>query len=307
MELCFWNYYHDTYQWYDQLLTQHDRFPNEVSFAGGVWTWDGPAPNLSYSLKTMEPAMRACLAHDVKTVIATLWVSGTSGADYDQALPGLAVFSEFCYQGEDCTHQDIYDAANTLCGMDEPLFHAISDIYLGYDGACSLAKGFVYCDLLIDLMCFDVDYPAAVKTLQNAYAVIDAHKAYKHRAFFLSLYRIAIMKAELLGGLRAAYQSGDREFLSRAAEETIPCLCKAYENYYVLFRDLWRGSYKGFGLEMYTHDLGGVMLRLKDTQLILSQYLSGEIDRIEELETQTISGINKTWRSSPSYMSRYRY
>lgn len=307
VNLCFWNYYHDTFEWYDKLLTQHDRFPNEVSFAGGVWTWDGPAPNLSYSLKTMEPAMRACLAHNVKTVIATLWVSGNSGADYDQALPGLAIFSEFCYKGEACTHGDIYAASQTLCGVDEALFHAVSDIYLGYKGASSLAKGFVYCDLLIDLMCFDVDYGEALQTLQKAYDIIDAHKHYGHRDFFLSLYRVAILKAELLGKLRPAYQSGDRAFMEKAAKELIPSLQQEFEAYYARFFALWRSSYKGFGLEMYTHDLGGVMQRLKDVRLILDQYLSGQLDHIEELETETIPGINKTWRSSASYISRFRY
>lgn len=307
VNLCFWNYYRDNFKWYDDQLTQHDRFPNEISFGGGIWTWDGLAPNLTYTLNTMEPALRACLAHNVKTVIATLWVSGTSGADYHQALPGLTVFSEMCYLGEDCTREDIYRASQTLCGVDEALFHGISDIYLGYKGATSLAKGFVYCDPLIDLMCFDVDYDTALQTLQKAYAVIDAHKGYAHREFFLSLYRIAMGKAELLGKLRSSYKAGDRAFLQRAATVLIPNLLGEFDRFYALFYQLWRRSYKGFGLEMYTHDFGGVMLRLKDTKLVLEDYLEGVTDRIEELETETISGINKTWRSSASYMSRMRY
>lgn len=305
--LCFWNYYRDYYEWYDKLLTQHDRFPNEISFAGGIWTWDGLAPNLTYTLNTMEPALRACIAHNVKTVIATLWVSGTNGADYHQALPGLTVFSEMCYLGEDCSRADIYRASETLCGVDEALFHAISDIYLGYKGATSLAKGFVYCDPLIDLMCFDVDYDAALQTLQRAYSIIDTHKEYAHREFFLSLYRIAILKAELLGKLRPAYKAGDRAFLTKAVQELIPGLIREFDSFYEQFYSLWRKSYKGFGLEMYTHDFGGAMLRLKDTMHVLQDYLAGKTNSIEELETETISGINKTWRSSASYISRFRY
>ena len=307
VNLCFWNYYRDNFQWYDDQLTQHDRFPNEVSFGGGIWTWDGLAPNLTYTLNTMEPALQACLAHNVKTVIATLWVSGTNGADYHQALPGLTIFSEMCYLGESCTREDIYRASQTLCGVDEALFHGISDIYLGYKGATSLAKGFVYCDPLIDLMCFDVDYDAALVTLQKAYDIIDAHKDYSHREFFLGLYRIAIGKAELLGKLRPAYKAGDRAFLERAAKVLIPGLLEQFDAFYEIFYKLWRKSYKGFGLEMYTHDFGGVMLRLKDVKGILEDYLEGATDGIEELETETITGINKTWRSSASYISRMRY
>jgi len=307
VNLCFWNYYRDNFEWYDDRLTQHDRFPNEISFGGGIWTWDGLAPNLTYTLNTMEPAMRACLAHNVKTVIATLWVSGTNGADYHQALPGLTIFSEMCYLGEDCTHQDIYRASETLCGVDESLFHAISDIYLGYKGATSLAKGFVYCDPLIDLMCFDVDYPSVIKNLKKAYDIIDSHKNYVHREFFLHLYRIAILKAELLGGLRTAYKAGNKAFIERTATVLLPELIREFDVFYSLFLSLWRRSYKGFGLEMYTHDFGGAMLRLRDTKAVLEDYLAGNIAVIEELETETISGINKTWRSSHSYISRFRY
>ncbi len=307
VNLCFWNYYRDYFEWYDDQLTQHDRFPNEISFGGGIWTWDGLAPNLTYTLNTMEPAMRACLAHNVKTIIATLWVSGTNGADYHQALPGLTIFSEMCYLGEACTREDIYRASETLCGVDEALFNAISDIYLGYNGAVSLAKGFVYCDLLIDLMCYDVDYTAALETMNKAYAVIDAHKDYAHREFFLSLYRIAILRIQLLKGLRPAYKAGDKDFLQKAASQLIPALISEFDTFYPQFLSLWRKYYKGFGLEMYTHDFGGNILRLKDVKALLESYLSGEIDAIEELETETISGINKTWRSSASYMSRMRY
>ena len=307
VSLVFWNYYHDTYEWYDALLTQHDRFPNKTCFGGGIWTWDGLAPNLTYSLKTMEPAMRACLAHNVDTVIATLWVSGNNGADYHQALPGLTVFSEICYLGEKCTHEDIYRASETLCGVDEALYHAISDIYMGYKGASSLAKGFVYCDLLIDLMCFDVDYAAALETMKKAYDVIDAHKDYAHREFFLNMYRIAMLRAHLLGGLRPAYKAGDRAFLEKAANQLIPKLLAEFDTFYPQFLALWRKSYKGFGIEMYTHDFGGTILRLKDTKAVLESYLSGELASIEELETETISGINKTWRSSASYISRMRF
>ena len=307
VSLVFWNYYRDNYEWYDALLTQHDRFPNETCFGGGIWTWDGLAPNLTYTLKTMDPAMRACLAHDVDTVIATLWVSGNNGADYHQALPGLTVFSEICYLGEACTHADIYKASETLCGVDEALYNAISDIYMGYKGAVSLAKGFVYCDLLVDLMCYDVDYTAALETMKKAYEVIDAHKDYQHREFFLSMYRIAMVRCQLLGGLRTAYKAGDRAFLEKAANELIPTLLAEFDAFYPQFLALWRKSYKGFGLEMYTHDFGGTILRLKDTKAILESYLSGELASIEELETETIPGINKTWRSSASYISRMRF
>jgi len=304
--LVFWDYYHDTEEWYDALLTQHDRFSNSVAFGGGIWAWDGLAPNLSYTLKTMAPALRACLKHSVDTVIATVWVSGENGADFHQCLPGLAIFSEFCYRGEACTEEDIYAASRTLCGVDRELFHALSDIYLGEKGAVSLAKAFLYCDLLIDLLDYEVDFEKALATLGRAREIIASKKEYEYREFFLSLYRVAILRAGILGSLREAYRRGDREALCRVADTVLPEVMEEWERFFGLFTQLWDRNYKGFGLEMYTHDFGGALLRMKECRRILKEYLEGKRERIEELETPRLK-LKKTWRSTPGYISRFRY
>ncbi len=202
VELVFWDYYNQRKEWYSAVLDHHELFPNKLAFGGDIWTWDGLLPNLTYTLKTMKPAMEACLEHRVKTVIITLWVSGQNGADYGQAMAGLPIFSEYCYKGETCTEADIFAAAKHLTGVDEELFHAISDMYSGQiKSAASQAKGFIYGHPLQNLMHYDIDYPATVERFQKALATIEAHTDYAHREFFSILYRIEELEPEIISGL----------------------------------------------------------------------------------------------------------
>ena len=42
--LVYWDYYQCKEEMYDDALRKHAMFPAETVFAGGIWTWVGPAP-----------------------------------------------------------------------------------------------------------------------------------------------------------------------------------------------------------------------------------------------------------------------
>ena len=159
---------------------------------------------------------------------------------------------------------------------------------------------------LIDLLDYEVDFEKALATLGRAREIIASKKEYEYREFFLSLYRVAILRAGILGSLREAYRRGDREVLCRVADTVLPEAMEEWERFFGLFTQLWDRNYKGFGLEMYTHDFGGALLRMKECRRILKEYLEGKRERIEELETPRLK-LKKTWRSTPGYISRFRY
>lgn len=305
VDLVFWDYYHQTYEYYDTLLTQHDRFDNTTVFGGGLWTWDGIAPNFTYTLNTSKPAMQACIEHNVKTVIITVWASGGCAADFMQAVPGLTVFSEYCYKGNNCTDDDIYAASEHISGVDRELYHAISDQYIGLKGASSFGKAVLFGDPLVDLVKFDVDYTAALGIYSNALNVIKAHADYKYRDFYICLFEIGVRKIELYANLKKAYKAGDREYLERAAHRILPEIIEFFDEFYALFKTYWHKDYKVLDIMMYTHDMGGARLRLSDSIETLRNYLDGKDSKIEELEEEILNGINKTWRRPHDYITNF--
>ena len=302
VDLVFWAYSNESYSFYKHAIDQHARFKGETAFGGGVWTWNGILPNLDYTLKASKPALEACIDGEVPTVIATMWNSGGAGADYDQALPGLCVFSEYCYKGKDCTEADIYAASAHLFGVDEALFHAISDAYLGRRSASGLANAFLYGEPMLDFMMTDVDYTRAIETFTRSLAVLEANPDYKYREFCTLFFQIAAEKAAIFRDLYPAYHAGDRATLQQLADG-IPALLEKYRRFYALFKKYWHRDYKPFGLENYTHDFGGAILRLEDTAETLNAYLKGERSSIGELETERLPYTHDNWRTVTSFMA----
>lgn len=300
--LVFWDYYHKDYEFYDKNLANHLLFSNEVAFAGGVWTWDGFAPDFDFTLKTMKPALEASIDRGIRTAIATKWGSDGTEMNYARALAGLAVFSEYCYKGRDCTDADIYAAAEAVSGVNKPLWDAISAFYIGLRGAWRYGKGVFYVDPLIWLLHRDESLTEAAEIYRNALAVIRQYPEYAWSRFYELLFEIVSVKAQMLAQIRPAYALRDMAWMRQTAEETIPGLLRNYREFYSLFRAEWEEGNKPFGFEIHTSHFGGVILRLEDTVRILLDFAEGRRDRIEELEEPVLAGINGTWRDADSYM-----
>jgi len=303
VHVVYWDYYHDRYNFYEKNIKNHQLIGCKTLFGGGVWTWDGIAPNFEYTLKTMKPALDACIDGGIKEVIATMWVSGGCGADLTQAIPGLAVFSEYCYRGKECTDDDIFEVSAHLTGVDRELFYAISDIYMGQKGAASLSKAFLFSDLLLDLTHYDVDYDEAKEVFAKARDIISGKKDYAHREFFMKMYDIAIDRARILKNIKKAYKSEDRAYLKLAADEILPRIVSNTREFYAMIKKLWYADSKNNGFENYALIFGGTIQRTEDAIELINMYLDGKLDKIDPLECETLSGFNRRWRTPESYIA----
>ena len=87
------------------------------------------------------------------------------------------------------------------------------------------------------------------------------------------------------------------------SETVIPELTTLYRKFGKIFESISFESYKKNGFEVFHTRLGGILMRLEYASGILSDYVSGKISIIDELENQPISGINKTWCSPEHYMA----
>ena len=305
VELCFWHYYDREYSYYHKKFVQYERFQNPVSFGGGVWTWDGFVPYFGFTLDTMLPALKACVDHNVKNVYATMWGNGGCETDYFKAFDGLAVFSEYCYKGTECTVDDIYDAAGYITNADRKFIDTLSSLFLGFDGAAGIGKGLLYTDPLINLLHFDIDYNGIKDTYEQALVNLkeyEYHEDYRYYKYFIT---IALKKAEIIFNLQREYKADNKEYLLYVANELIPELKNDYNEFFNEFSAVWHKRYKVFGFEAIDNHFGGVNNRLTYASNVLNKYCSNELDSIDELEPEIIKGLQLTWRYAPSYMNSY--
>lgn len=299
----FWDYYHEDYRYYHKRFIQQEKLNNPTAFAGGIWSWDGFVPNFLYTMKTSMPALHAAIDHGVRTVFATAWGNDGTECDYRMMLSSLAVFSEMCWRGKSCTEDDIFRVAEYISGEGRELTLAVSDFACGEPGAVRLGKAMIYCDLLTDTLCRDVDFADMQARYTRSIAVLEKHPENPRQTYYLALFRAARGKAQLLATLRTAYAAGDSNALADAAQRQIPYVREQLDILYHAFCENWQQAYKPFDFERFAVRFGGLHYRLTYVAQVLADYVCGKRDRIEELEAPLVHGINVTWKNADFYQN----
>lgn len=299
VDMVFWDYYNSTYEPYDKTLKRHlELFPDsEVVFAGGVWVLDNHIMNMPHTLNATIPAMQACIDNGIQNVNATIW-GNASNTNLDQSIHGLAAFSEFCYLGRDCTRDDIYKVMEYLTKMSREFIEAISVFHLGYKNSLKLGSRLIWTDVLYEKMRFNLNYKWAKKMLSEALPTIkeaDVSVDPIFKEYCIKLFEAAIIKCDVLGGLRSAYKHGDKEFVRKVCENYIPELIPLYERIGDIKAHLWMRSTTPFGVESIQIQYAGMISRLKFAIERLTQYLNGEISVVEELEQEILDEGYVDW------------
>ena len=96
------------------------------------------------------------------------------------------------------------------------------------------------------------------------------------------------LKADFGVRLMDAYETRNTGELQRIVEEDIPAMLRKLEEMWENNRTLWFERHQAFGFEVLERRYGTVQLRLKTTAYRLTEYLSGNIAQIEELEEKRL-------------------
>ena len=261
--LVFWDYYNTDYNYYDKKLSDLVPFHREMIFGGGVWSWDGFVPNIRFTFDTMRPALDVCIDRNIKFVIATMWGASGCEANYNLCFSGLALFSEYCYLGKECTDDDIFDVAEALTGDTRELTDALSDLALGYDGAVKAGNGAFYGDILLPTVYYDFDYSVMKETYSRSIMTLQKYQNHKYYKFYRTFFEICREKADIYLNLRTKYKQGDLDYLQEVLDVKIPYLIKLYRRFYRIFKDISFESYKRNGFEVVHLRIGGILMRLE--------------------------------------------
>ena len=292
--MVYWDYYHMDEKAYDHMLTEHARMGQETIFAGGIWTWSGFLPQVKRTEASMRAGLKSCARHRVNTVIATVW--GDDGAETNVMLGSsmLPIFSEACWQGENCPEEELIRAGECLTGLPRRVLEAWGDFYPD-ENDHRPGKQLIWCDPLYPMLVFP-EQDSLEALIARSRRALDTLAPYQDRLdcrYASALFEVCVQKAELIGSLRPQYLAGNREWLEDAAENRIPALRAAYRWLTDLHRALWQQDNRRFGWEALALRYGGAMERLLDAQETLRGYLRGDIPTIEELDAQP-RGFRKT-------------
>ena len=302
-EMVFWNYYSTDNRFYRRNLIRNQQFGKPVHFAGGIWTWNGQAPNFKWTYQTVKPALEECLDLGIRSVFAAAWAYGD--INHIQALPCLAVYSEYCWRGMACTKEDIDSVAEFITGLSAELCDAISDFYCDEVGDRNIGKLMIWGDPLIFLLPFAYDFEKIAGYFENALQVFEKYPDAPYIDFYKVLFRAALGKTRAFRTLTEKYKAKDLEWLRNYKDVTLPALIRDYETLYDLHDKYWHEECKTHGWEKLGNAYASAIDRLRYTGREIGRYLDGTIDSIEALEAEIIDGVFTKYLGATRVMSTY--
>ena len=291
--LCYWNYYTPPKQTatLEHMFSQHARTPNELWFAGGSWSWYGITPKNWFSNQVTPTQLRFAQQYGVKNIIATAW--GDDGAECSTfaILPSLLQYGELNYGQAD--EQTLQKRCRDCFGICYSEFLKLDQVGLpaaidpDWAAPPCFEKMALYNDPMIGVLNADLrgeGLPAKYAADAEVLATVPENR---YQILFntqLCYAKLLERKSELSIRIRDAYDAGDKDQLARIVEEEFGELLTLIDGFHDAFRTQWHTYNKPFGFEVQDIRIGGLKERLRTAQIRIVDYLSGHIDRLEELE-----------------------
>ena len=290
VDMVFWDYYKTNNEFYGTNIRKHQAFGHKTVFAGGIWTWNGFVPNFRWTYDTAKPALEECLRHGVDFVMGTSWVNGGAEVSHLLATPCLSIYSEHCWLGESCTDEDIRSVAEFITKVPFAVTEAVSDFFLRLSGDYCTGQKIIWSDPLINLLCYDYDFPAIESLYTDALETLEKFPEVPDVDYYKKVFRCALHKIRHHKTVRDRYKAGDKAWLADYCANVIPVMLKDFEDLYHTHYTLWHRDYKTQGYEMNMIRFAGALERIRYTRTMIEQYVAGEIDEIEALEPELIKG-----------------
>ena len=305
----YWDYYHKDEKLYEKMIRLHKEINDDIIFAGGVWTWSGFAPLLSFAEETSEAAFKACREKSVKKIIVTAW--GDDGAECSifSSLSALFFIREEALgitekKEIEADFAKIFGFTYTDFKLLE-LPNILSNSNKKEAVNVNPCKYFLYNDPLLgqfDDMVDLKDERLYAKYAKGLYETAKDVGEWSYLFTYLgSLCDLLSVKLGLGVKLREAYQNKDERSLHRVLSLIDDCLIRL-DKFTIEFRNRWRKENKPQGLEVTQIRLAGLKERLNEAKRLVNAFLIDK-EPILELDESILPVLNTN--KEPIYYNSY--
>lgn len=296
--LVYWDYYHEDNASYANMLEKHGQFKAKTIFAGGIWTWCGPAADYRKTLAATIPALEECVKAGVSEVFATAWLDDGAECNLMTILYGLSIFGEFNYMG----HWDAEETQRRFqaaTGLDPQAFLSMSALNelpgmtLQPNSTANPCRVLLYEDPLLPLFAADLPRNEEYVPYYEELAARFEKFAGENEEIRLQLTAYSLMAKALAAKCRWRMKAAEvvRAKDRAAALDLLPL---ADENIAAL-KDLrhawykqWMAVNKPFGFEVLDIRLGGTIARFETARDRMEAFGKGELEDIPELREEKL-------------------
>lgn len=296
--LVYWDYYSKDKPHYDNRLREFQKLDPKTAFAGGFWTWVGATPKNAYSLDVSRAAVSACIEQGVEEVFFTMW--GDCGGECSRfaLLPTIFYVSGMINGKSD---DEIKAEFEKKYGIAFDDFMLLDLAY--YEGMnANPERYFFYNDLFLGR--FDQliqgNENAWYEKMANKLRPFEDHERFGYLfTTQRTLCDVLAIKAELGVKTRKAYLEKDFETIKELIGE-YSTLMEKVEDFYEALQYQWMAENKPHGFDVQDIRLGGMKQRIAHCTERLEDLVSGEIDRIEELEEPVLHPFGEDGKCEPA-------
>ena len=295
--LVYWDYYHQEKEHYADMLRKHSLLGAPTAFAGGIWTWTGPAPDYEKTIAASVPGLQAAREAGTPLVLAAAWGDNGAEANLQTALPGMQLYAEFNYTGQyDPVHLAQRFAA--CCGEAlQPFlrlgaFNHAPGMQSGALRPVNAAKFLLYQDPLVQLYEEDLRGLALAEhycALEQEYAgyAAQAGEYAPLFEFYCALARVLAGKCLWHQQIGTAVRENNKQQAAQLAESLRETREQA-EKLRILWREVWQQSNKPFGFEILDGRMGAVCARMETAASRVEAWAQGNAPAPLELLEPTL-------------------
>lgn len=295
--LMYWDYYQPKEEAYADALYKHAQFPAPTVFAGGIWTWIGPAPDYPTTLQNTVSGLTACAKANIPLALATAWGDNGGECNLTAALLGLQLYGELTFL-PDYDEDELARRFRRCCHADAQAFLDLS--LLNYmpgmkdnpSDPVNACKFMLYQDPLIQLFEADTagyamaEHFGSLVTRYARYALENPDYALLFD-FYTALANALALKCVWHEQAGDAVRSRNRE-QAAALADGIPATVEALDTLRVVWRRLWESTNKPNGFEIIEVRMGGIAARMATAGEKMRAFALGQVDTIPELEEQAL-------------------
>ena len=295
--LVYWDYYQNKEELYADALYKHAQFPVPTVFAGGIWSWVGPAPAYGHAIENSIAGLSAAMKANIPLALATAWGDNGAETNFTAMFLALQLYGEMAYTGV-YDEEALYARFRRCCNADAKAFLALSELNVvpgmgSYPSdPVNACKFLLYQDPLIQLFEKDtegMDMSGHYGSLVNKFARF-ARENPEYRLlfdFYTTLAHVLTLKCHWHETAGNVVRSGDRDAAAALAED-IPATVEAIHALRVLWRKLWESTNKPHGFEIIEVRLGGVAARMQTAGEKMRAFAEGKVDTIPELAEEAL-------------------
>lgn len=295
--LMYWDYYQPKEEAYADALYKHAQFPAPTVFAGGIWTWIGPAPDYPTTLQNTVSGLTACAKANIPLALATAWGDNGGECNLTATLLGLQLYGELTFR-PDYDEDELARRFRRCCHADAQAFLDLS--LLNYmpgmkdnpSDPVNACKFMLYQDPLIQLFEADTagyamaEHFGSLVTRYARYALENPDYALLFD-FYTALANALALKCVWHEQAGDAVRSRNRE-QAAALADGIPATVEALDTLRVVWRRLWESTNKPNGFEIIEVRMGGIAARMSTAGEKMRAFALGQVDTIPELEEQAL-------------------